>query len=383
MATFVFMFFRDVPGQSELKSLFRALHASGKVPHALLLSEPAGSGALSLALAFARLLNCSAPKDGEGCGRCTSCLQYSGMAHPDLILSFPIVKPASESDFHSEHLLPEFRKAVLNDPFLSLQDWRGLMDPGNKQAIIPVREASRLMRSCGLKNFGGAFRVVLIWQAQKMNAESGNKLLKLIEEPPEGTLFILIAPSASDLLSTIVSRCQLVHVPPLSQDDIAQRLMSEHTQDRDKAQMAASLAEGDLRQAVRLLELDDTLLQYTEWFVQLTRICYAARLPDLLNWTTELGKSTRDELIAFFRFSAHFLEESTRSRSGLKVYESPALARTGFKMNVFSQLMPLAGVEQIAEGFGRSIENVQRNVHAKLILFNLGIDMMRAFKAKE
>ena len=147
--------------------------------------------------------------------------------------------------------------------------------------------------------------------------------------------------------------------------------------------MAASLAEGDLRQAVRLLELDDTLLQYTEWFVQLTRICYAARLTDLLNWTAELGKSTRDELIAFFRFSARLLEESTRSRSGLKVYESPALARSGFKMNVFSQLMPLAGVEQIAEGFGRSIENVQRNVHAKLILFNLGIDMMRAFKAKE
>jgi DNA polymerase-3 subunit delta' len=240
------------------------------------------------------------------------------------------------------------------------------------------------MRSCTLKNFGGVFRVVLIWQAQKMNAESGNKLLKLIEEPPEGTLFLLIAPSPDDLLSTIVSRCQLIHVPPLSSEEIADHLIvSGQTSDRNKAQMAASLAEGDLRQAVRLLDLDDSLLQYTDWFVQLTRICYAARLTDLLNWTSELGKSTRDELIAFFRFSAHLLEESIRSRSGLDVPESPAVARTGFKMNVFSQLMPLNGLEKMSLEIGRSIVNVQRNVHAKLILFNLGVQMMRAFKLKE
>jgi DNA polymerase-3 subunit delta' len=378
------MFFRDVPGQSELKSLFRTLHGSGRVPHALLLAESGSSGALAMALAFARLLNCSDPKDGEGCGSCTSCLQYSGMAHPDLLLSFPVVKPSSDGDFHSEHQLPEFRKAVLSDPFLSLYDWRGHMDPGNKQAIIPVREASRLMRSCTLKNFGGAFRVVLIWQAQKMNAESGNKLLKLIEEPPKGTLFLLIAPSPDDLLSTIVSRCQLIHVPPLSSEEIAVHLIvSGQTSDQNKAQMAASLADGDLRQAVRLLDLDDSLLQYTDWFVQLTRICYAARLTDLLNWTSELGKSTRDELIAFFRFSSHLLEESIRSRSGLDVPESPAVARTGFKMNVFSQLMPLNGLEQMSLEIDRSIVNVQRNVHAKLILFNLGVEMMRAFKLKE
>ena len=145
-----------------------------------------------------------------------------------------------------------------------------------------------------------------------MNAESGNKLLKLIEEPPEGTLFLLIAPSPDDLLSTIVSRCQLIHVPPLSSEEIADHLIvSGQTSDQNKAQMAASLADGDLRQAVRLLDLDDSLLQYTDWFVQLTRICYAARLTDLLNWTSELGKSTRDELIAFFRFSAHLLQEYT------------------------------------------------------------------------
>ena len=147
--------------------------------------------------------------------------------------------------------------------------------------------------------------------------------------------------------------------------------------------MAASLADGDLRQAIRLLDLDDSLLQYTDWFVQLTRICYAARLTDLLNWTSELGKSTRDELIAFFRFSAHLLEESIRSHSGLEVPESPAVARTGFKMNVFSQLMPLNGLEQMSLEIGHSIMNVQRNVHAKLILFNLGVEMMRAFKLKE
>lgn len=376
------MFFRDIPGHDKVKEQLQEMAASGRIPHAMLLAERKIVGGLPLALAFARLLHCKTPKDGDGCGQCPSCKQIDQLAHPDLILSYPIVKKGSD-EADSEELTGTFRSAVLKNPMLSLNEWQEAMEGGTKQSLIPVGEASRLLHICSLKKFNSDYRVVVLWLPERLNGPAANKLLKLIEEPKEGTIFLLVTRNPDQVLTTILSRCQTLHLQSLSTQLITDYLVTRAGVASDQALVAAQLSEGDLNAAMHTAQMDETLLLYTDWFVRWTRICYAAKLSDLLDWSAEVGKSGRDSLIAYLKFSSSLLEESLKSKHGISTYEHPALVDAKFKMNVFSGLLTSSAVEHMYLQIDDALASIQRNIHSKLVLFNLGVEMMRSFKMKD
>lgn len=375
------MFFRDIPGQAELKKQLNGMALSGRIPHALLFAERKVSGGLLLAIAFARRLLCNTPDGSDGCGKCKSCLQFNSLAHPDLVMSYPIVLQNKDDD--SEVYLESWRSALLENAYLSHEEWLVHLGTKSKNSLIPVEEASRLLRICSMKRFISDYRVVLIWLPERMNSATANKLLKLIEEPQEGTLFFLLSQRPDHLLPTIISRCQLLSLEHANEDLITQFLVSHNKVDLPLAQLSARFAEGDLNLAIRMANTDRSLDRFSDWFVRWTRICYAVKLNDLLDWCSELSKAGKDELQAYLRFTASILEESLRVRQSMVVFNHPAFQNVDFKMQVFSKLVSTKALEKMINRLDDSLISLGQNAHSKLILFQLGVEMMRSFKTKE
>lgn len=376
------MFFGDIPGQEALKKQLVTMAQQERVPHAILFAEKSASGGLALAIAFARRLLCTSPVEGDGCGHCSSCKQLSQVAHPDLIFSFPIIKK-DEKETNSDTYASQWRNALLDNPFLDHDDWLVRMDGGTKMTIMGVSEASRLLYQCSLKRFNSRYRVVIIWLPEKMNIPTANKLLKLLEEPPEGTLFFLVSRAPTELLATILSRCQLMPLLRTPEAALTQFLLRHGAPNSELASICARFSEGDISQAIRLANSDQSIERFADWFVKWTRICYAAKLSDLLDWCAETQKATRDELVAFLRFVASVFEESLRVKHDLIAFEHPAFQRVEFKMKVFSNLMSQAALLHMRQEMDEALFAVQRNINPRLLLFHLGVQMMRSFKMKE
>ena len=375
------MFFGDIPGQEALKKQLATMAQQERVPHALLFTEKSASGGLALAIAFARRLLCTSPNANDGCGNCSSCKQINQFAHPDLIFSFPIIK--KDDVDNSETYGAQWRNALIENPFLDHDDWLVRMDGGSKLTLIGVAEASRLIRQCSLKRFNSRYRVVIIWLPEKMNITTANKLLKLLEEPAEGTLFFLVSRTPGQLLTTILSRCQLMPLLRTPESALTPFLLQHGATEERTASVCARFSEGDISQAIRLVRSDQSIERFADWFVRWTRICYAAKLNDLIDWSAELHKATKDELVAFLRFVASLFEESLRVKHDLMAFEHPAFQRVEFKMKVFSNLMSQSALLHMRQELDEAVFAVQRNITPRLLLFHLGVQMMRSFKMKE
>jgi hypothetical protein len=203
-------FFKDVIGQEDVKQLLIHSAKNGKMPHAVLLTGPAGSGKLPIALAVARYLLCHHPAENDACGQCNSCKMMDHLAHPDMHFAFPVVRKKAGRDVVCDEFLPQWREMLGRNSYADLQEWMRVIDAGNQQPQIYVRESDEIQRKLSLKASQGGYKVMLIWLPEKMNVECANKLLKLLEEPPLKTVFLLVSEEPDLLLPTIVSRTQLI-----------------------------------------------------------------------------------------------------------------------------------------------------------------------------
>ncbi|RMG84042.1 MAG: hypothetical protein D6714_08740, partial [Bacteroidetes bacterium] len=224
------MLFNDVLGQQAAKDSLRQMAMSDRVAHALLFAGPGGSGSLSLALAFAQYLLCARPTPTDACGQCPHCLKAAKLIHPDIHFSFPTIGTNVKSD----HFLPQWRQAMATNPYLSLNDWLQKIGAENKQGNINKEECLNIIRKMSLKTFESPRKVLIIWRPEFLGKE-GNRLLKLIEEPPENTHFILVAEQPDQILNTILSRCQLFKIPALTDSDIVAGLRQWKHLDEEKA----------------------------------------------------------------------------------------------------------------------------------------------------
>ncbi|MBO5875119.1 MAG: DNA polymerase III subunit delta [Alistipes sp.] len=316
------MRFADITGQEELKAhLVRSID-SGRISHAQLFTGAAGAGTLPLAIAYVQYLNCANRHDGDSCGECPSCRKIAALAHPDLHFVFPVNKQGKKSGevVRSDDFIEDWREIVESTGgYFSAQEWFDRLDLGKTlKGMISAKETDEIIRKLSFKSFEAEYKTMIIWLPETMNEEAANKILKILEEPWDKTLFILITERADRLLQTILSRTQEVAVPRLKPEVLERVVREAGESDEAKVRNVARLANGDLCELRRLIAgaTDDVRHESFEMFCALMRFSYNDRHLELITWAEELAQLTREQQLSFLRHSARLLRESYVMHAG-------------------------------------------------------------------
>lgn len=361
------------PGLSQLRSMA----ARDQLPHANLLTAAPGTGGLPAALAVANLLLCENRQGAEGdtsCGSCRACRKTAGAVHPDLHFVFPTVG----SKMTSDNFLPQWREALKESPYQEANDWLQRIGAENKQGNITREECASILRKLNLKIFEGRYKIMLIWLPEYLGNE-GNRLLKMIEEPPERTIFLLVTERVDQILTTILSRCQLTKLSPPSDEEITRALASRSWAG---TRVPAHLANGNFNLALSLAESDtgDHGTRLLQWM----RAAYQGSAALLVEWTEDFAKLGRETQKHFLRYSLHFWREflllsvTGNANDGVRLPpEELASAR---------KLLPLIDHEQlgdITELLSECAEHIERNANPKILFLDAGIRIHRILRHRE
>lgn len=370
------MLLKDIIGQEAVKREMCRCVQEGRIPHAQLLSGISGIGKLPLALAFAQYVACPHRTDTDACGVCPTCLQYSKLQHPDLHFVFPIVK--TDSGDICDDYLPAFREMVLGNPYCDADDWTQKMGEEKKQSLIYEKESSEIQRKLALKAFGDGFKVMIVWQPEKMHLACANKLLKLLEEPPEMTLFLFVSEHPDQLLPTIISRLRPLPIPRLSEQEIIDALMNRNGIIGTSAQVVARLARGSYREALRLLDDKDRDKEMFAEFQELMRNAWLVgvrrnydALQSLSQWAQQMAKDmTRAQQCAFLQFAQRLIRENFIYNFG-----EPSLCyQTTDEQQFSTKFAPFINernIEELTEQFARAEAQIMQNANARMVLFDL------------
>ncbi|MEL7020784.1 MAG: hypothetical protein AAGK47_04200 [Bacteroidota bacterium] len=366
------MLFADLIGQTDLQDSMRQMVQSGRMPHAQLLVGGEGCGKLALALAWAQYALCSNPQPTDSCGKCSNCIKASKLIHPDLHFSYPVVG----TNVRSEQYLPQWREAMAENPYLNINQWLQRIGADNKQGNINKEECANIVRKLSLKTFEGQYKILLMWLPEYLGKE-GNRLLKLIEEPPAQTLFILVAADQEKILNTILSRCQLTRVRPLSDAVVQQTLVTRKQLDEARAQDIAQLAGGNYNKALQLLdnEVNGNAALFLDWL----RKCYVGNGIELANWTIELSKLGRENQKYFLQYALHFMREylvlKLTGQTNVKL-QSKELATAQNLTKVIS----IEQIEPIAHLLTDCSYYIERNANPKILFLDASIRLNHILK---
>ena len=302
------MYFKDIPYKDREKALLRRQVTDHRIPHAQIFVGNEGSGALSLAAAFASYLVCQRRTESDSCGTCPACKQSHKYLYPDIHWSFPVIKADGKNreDSISDDFLPQWREMLSNSPYMNVSDWQQKLEAGNTKVNINVRECQSIVQKLYLQSFADGPKILILWMPEYLGKE-GNRLLKFIEEPTPDTIIILVAEQQNLILNTILSRCQLVKVLPYTFEELTQYAVQHHHLSEDRAQLVASLAEGNMNKALHIIKGDDKDL--SEAFVHWMRVAFKCDATEMLSWSNEMSSWSKDEQVQFMKYGTHFLRE--------------------------------------------------------------------------
>ncbi|MBS1620410.1 MAG: hypothetical protein JSS80_02140 [Bacteroidetes bacterium] len=399
------MQFKDIINQQEVKKKLTEMQQHNRLSHALLFLSNEGSGALPLAIAFAQYLVCekvSKPSTARGqqsepslfgetvtespipnsesqtdsCGVCPGCIKAQQLIHPDIHFSYPVVNKKSNTPPISTDYISEWRNFIKENPYGNVYDWLQFIGAENKQGNITANECNDIIRKLTLKSFESEYKILILWMPEYLGAE-GNKLLKLIEEPPANTLFILVAENENLILPTIVSRCQLIKIPLPGIQDIEEALLERNNLSPETARQIAGISDGNYREALQLIGNQDdnwqTLLR--DWLNSILKNGPAAQT----KWVEDVSRLGREKQKQFLRYFNHLLEQSIR----LRVIGSDN--KNGTERDFAERLNKIAGIEQqqaIVEELERAAYYIERNANAKILFHALTIKLYHIFQDK-
>lgn len=368
------MLFRQIHGQEKVKASLLTLLRSGKLPHAMLFLGKEGSGDLALALALATHLLCEQPGEEDACGTCKACTKMARLIHPDLHFSFPTTGGAgARSDEH----LPRWREALLANPFLELEGWVRALESEGKQLNITADECNRIIEKLTRSSFEADRKVLIMWLPEYLGAQ-GNRLLKIIEEPPDETVLVFVARDADQILPTILSRCQIIHVPPFSDEAISAALTERLGIDRGKALQIAHLVEGNM---TRALELGgDPDFGFTEELVNWLRRCYVGNGLEIMQSVEALADMNREAQKQFFDYGLHFLREIQVLKS-VGAGARPRLMPHELKpAENLARLLDFEQIQSMTELFSDSAYYIERNANQKLLFLDVSLQIHRLMR---
>ncbi|MDP3642621.1 MAG: DNA polymerase III subunit delta' [Bacteroidota bacterium] len=297
------MFFKEVIGQNSIKQRLIQSVKEERVSHAQLLAGPEGTGKLVLAIAYAQYVACTNRQLDDSCGECPSCKKYRKLIHPDLHFVFPVIKTPKFKEPVSDNFLEEWRMMVGQNPYFNIGQWFDLIGVENTQGLIYAHQSEEIIRKLNLKSYESEYKVMIIWLPERMHVACANKLLKMIEEPPVKTLFILITENEEDIISTIRSRCQLISIPPIDPDSLAKAISQLPEAEGSDIRNIVHLAKGNYGKAVELLQPDEQTLFNLERFKELMRCSYGRKYSDLFKWVDQLagiGREKQKSLLNYF-----------------------------------------------------------------------------------
>ncbi len=378
------MQFSKIYGQRETINKLTSIVDAGRIPHAQLFLGAEGSQSLALAIGYAQYLNCEHPQHfpennpsglrADSCGHCPSCIKYNDLAHPDLHFFYPnntgehVKKDSTSLDY-----IDQWRELIQeSNASFALTDWYKKMEIGNKQGTINVRDCSELIHLLSFKAFEAKYKVFVIWMVDKLFHAAAPRILKVLEEPTDNTVFLLVAESQDLILNTILSRSQLVKIPKMQAEEIAEALISEYQIPSPEAMRVAIQAEGNLVAARNIHENNESQTFNHEKFVTWMRLCIQMKVADLSDFASEMNKIGRENLKSFFQNALREIRASFLISSGHPGIMQLQDEEKAFLKN-FAPFIKPDNVEQFSELLNQAIHHIERNANANILMMDLSI----------
>ena len=384
------MLFSEIIGQQEIKKRLIRTVTEQRIPHAQLLRGPEGVGKLGLAIAYAQYICCENRTATDSCGVCTSCVKYKKLAHPDLHFVFPVIKPANRTSVICDDFIPEFRAMVLKNLYFGVNEWFARISGDAKQGMIYGNESEEIIRKLSLKTYESEYKIMIIWLPEKMNVTCANKLLKILEEPPEKTVFLLVSNEPDQIITTILSRTQHIHIPRLSEKEITEAILNNDELDIEDgdATYAAHIANGSYLNAIAVLNEGDENKQNLERFIMVMRLAWQvgnkkdhASLKILKKWSDDMAAAAmgRERQKNFLGYAQRMTRENF-----IRNLQQPELnyltaSEADFSLR-FSPFINERNVEDIMTEFALAERHIEQNVNAKMVFFDLTLKIIMLLK---
>lgn len=386
------MRFSEIIGQFKTKNYLIRTVKNSRVSHAQLLLGPDGSGKLALALAYAQYINCLNKVDfgedaeviGDSCGTCSSCVKFETLAHPDLHFFYPVANTKEITGKpQSKHFLPVWRRLFLETKgYLSLNDWYEELGFENKQGIINADDCDEITKTLGYKAFEAEYKIVIIWSVEKFHHAAAPKILKILEEPPEKTLFLLICGNSDLLLSTIISRTQMIKVPRLTDKDIITTLHNDHGCSETIARRIAALCGGNLIEALKLIEKteedDYSFLRFRDWM----RYCFKPDIKGMMTFSDEMAKVSREGLKNFFAYALRVTRNCLLYHGNAGKLVRLEGDELEWIRDKFYPFINPANAALIEAEFSKAIYHLERNANARILILDLSFTLASLLKIK-
>ena len=379
------MKFKEVIGQEEAQQRLIQMVSEGRVPHAMMFCGPSGCGKMALALAFASYLLC---KNSEGsddsCGTCQQCAMLRSWSHPDLLFTYPVIKPSGSSADHktiSDDYAREWREMLSEGPYFSMDQWLEKMKAGNQQALIYVAESEVLIRKLSMKSSQGGYKVNIIWLPERMREDCANKMLKIIEEPPQQTVFLMVCEEPERLLETIRSRVQRIDIKRIETQSIEKALVERRAIDEVMAHQIARASNGDWLKALEELDASNENHQFLDLFILLMRQAYMRNVKDLKVWSENvaaLGRERQKRMLVYFQ---HLVRENFMYNFGNPELVYMTTAESNFAKN-FARFINEANVIEINDIFATALRDIGQNGNPKMVFYDVALKMIVAIMRK-
>lgn len=384
------MLFADILGQQEVKERMIRSVKEQRIPHAQLICGQEGIGKMALALAYAQYIFCENKQENDACGTCPACVKFAKLSHPDLHFVFPYVKPSSSKTVVCNDFLQDFRSFVLQNPYFSLNAWYEEIGGGGKQGLIYSNESEEILRKLSLKTFEADYKVMVVWLPEKMHNTCANKLLKILEEPPLKTVFLLVSNNPDEVITTILSRTQRINVAPIETQFIAEKLQSDYQLAEADALHLARLANGSYLQARQLAEQSEENRMNFEYFALLMRTAWGIKnfkdlnkkgesLLTLRGFSDEMAKLGRENQKSFLNYAQRMIRENFIYN--LKQEDLNYLVPFEQEFSVkFSPFINEGNVIGIMEELALAERHVEQNVQAKIVFYDLALKIIMLLK---
>ncbi|HCX98975.1 MAG TPA: DNA polymerase III subunit delta [Bacteroidales bacterium] len=374
------MQFKNIVGQEEVKAKLIKSVKEARIAHAQLLAGQEGIGKLALAIAYAQYISCQNRGENDSCGECPSCHKFQKLIHPDLHFVFPVNVTKKEGDDEgsrkgSDAHMQQWRETILENPYVTESQWYSAIGLENKLGIINTGESSEVIKKISLKSFESEYKTMIIWLPERLHPFAANKLLKLIEEPPGKTVFLMVSENPNKIIGTILSRTQIIKVPPIAREAIADALTNRYGISPNKASDYSRVANGNFQKAIALALSDETS-PYFELFRDLMRASFSNNILMLLDWVnkaSKLGRESQKELISY---SLTIIRESFMLNLGLEDIVYIAGEEKDFSQN-FSPFINGDNILQVYSAFNLATEHISRNGNPQIIFTDMTMKLVK------
>jgi DNA polymerase-3 subunit delta' len=373
------MQFKEIIGQAHIKKQLIQSVKENRIPHAQMFAGPEGNGKLAIALAYGQYINCSNRTETDSCGVCDSCKKFNKHIHPDLHFIYPVVKSDKIKEPTSADYINKWRELITENPYPSYEKWIQRIADENKQGMIYVFEGKELIRKLNQKPYEAEYKTVVIWMPESMNLECANKILKIIEEPPSGSVLILVTENEEQIISTIRSRCQLVRIPKIANNDLESALAVHPTLGNSNPSNIARLARGNFLKALEILNEDEIREFNHVNFTTIMRMSYSRNIPEMLKWTDEISRIGRVRQKSFLKYCGEFLRENFI----LNLKETDLIYmndKEGAFSARFAPFINEKNVISLFNEFDQSYKDISMNGNAKIIFADMALKISKVIR---